>query len=107
MGKKKKPFDPTNVLKRLGRINDRMDDELRRLAKRPDLYKFAVQVTDSVVDSLIVLRNYKQCVGNNGTKTDISDVMDDVKRSVHATFKRLTGREYEPEIVRQMKFLKA
>lgn len=77
-----------------------MEAELRKLCDNPDTHAVATAFADAFLASLDRLCNFSHLVDHNGRRHDPVDVLWKVGDDLRAEFLRLTGRAYEPPMVR-------
>jgi len=96
----------SSTCQRIAESCDRQDEETKRLCESPDVLSIATALADSVRDAMLPLANYDFFIDGTGVKHSVHVVMDEIDTSLRATFKDITGREYNPEVRRQMDWSK-
>jgi hypothetical protein len=80
----------------------RADAELTRLLERPDLYEVALRVMDAAYGNLCYLCHFNT-LSNEAKTFPIQIVLTKMQVLLDEKFKKITGRSYIPEVVRQMR----
>ncbi len=95
-----------DIISRVAASMDRMNRceaaEIQKLCAEPDYHLLATRLTDAMLAGLIRLCNYHFITDGVGKQHDIQDVIRELETDIRATFKQLTGHDYEPEIVRYL-----
>lgn len=97
------PHTMHNLIQGIHRIQERKEEELRRLCSLPDMFTVAQAITDEMLDTLHYLFNFDSAKANNGEPVDILEIVERIENDVKATFYKLTGQDYVPECVRRRK----
>ncbi len=93
-------MDIGKIVTAMDRIRDREEEELRKLCENPTHYDIAQKLTDAMLGNLLYLCNFKHLVNGNDGTTDIQEVITQLQEDIRKTFRRLTGKEYIPAVVR-------
>ena len=82
-----------------------LETEIKKLLENPEHYDVAMHLMDALLGSFSsVLCHYKYIVDGHDTRRSITDdLMPWLEKEVLATFKRLTGRDYQYDVVRTLK----
>ena len=91
----------TASLQRIVRDRER---ELRELTQDPNNYRLAQALTDALLGNLTHLANYQAVLDGRGKRHNIEVVWRELEKQIKATFKQLTGRDYEPEVCRHARY---
>ncbi len=95
----------SNLLVRLEAIRERTEEELRQILKAPDLFLAFRALQDDLEKCLAHLYNFEAAVDNRGQSHPILDVVDRIRRDARDCFRRITGKEYVPQLVRDQEHL--
>lgn len=86
----------------MDRIRRVMADELRMLMESPDNFRMAQALADAFEKSLMYLFHFEYLVAHDGRGVDAQEVIDKITGHFREDFKNFTGRDYRPEVCRQM-----
>lgn len=92
----------TEMWAALGRLKERKEAELRRLMEDPDRLQLAETLMDEVWQDLTFLCNYQTAVTRSGQIESMRALEERLKSLLSASYQRLVGRPYQPEICRQI-----
>jgi hypothetical protein len=97
----------SNAVLRMDDIALRQEKELQKLLTQPTHHDVAQALMDSFLGNLLVLFNYEKATWGNGQgDTDIAKVYENIMVGLEKDYKKLTGRDYAPPIVRQARLSK-
>jgi hypothetical protein len=81
------------------------DAELQQLRTEPNMALVMTQLADEFENSLAILFNYSHATWSNGEgQDDIQDVYEKICDHFEASFKKMLGVAYIPNIARQYRF---
>ena len=94
------------LMKAMTRQQECKEAELQKLTQDPDLYSVAQAIADSLISDLEYLCHFTHMLDGHGNRVEVAEVQQKLKDTVAATFRKITGKDYEPTIVRAIKFRK-